>query len=89
MLKKLRQQLADARAKANAINQLADTENRDLTPEEKSEFKALVDQCRDLQGQIVAQEALEEMDRTSISAPVGAVLLIVPSPQMGALNPGV
>lgn len=68
MLKKLRQQLADARAKANAINKLAETENRDLTPEEKSEFKTLVDQCRELQGSIQAQEALEEIDRTSTNA---------------------
>jgi HK97 family phage major capsid protein len=63
MLKKLRQQLADARAKANAINKLAETENRDLTAAEQLEFDAQIALCGKLQGQITSQEALLEIER--------------------------
>lgn len=63
MLKKLRQQLADARAKANAINKLAETENRDLTEAEQAEFDAQITLCNKLQGQIASQEALLEIER--------------------------
>lgn len=68
MLKKLRQQLADARAKANAINQQAETENRALTEEESTEFNTLVAECRKLQQQIADQEALAEIERESPAA---------------------
>lgn len=63
MLKKLRQQLADARAKANAINTLAETENRGLTDAEQIEFDALIASCAKLQGQIAPQEALLDIER--------------------------
>ena len=55
MLKKLRQQLADARAKANALNATADRENRVLSAEEQTEFDALIAQCKDLQAKIASQ----------------------------------
>jgi HK97 family phage major capsid protein len=68
MLKRLRQQLAEAKAKADALNQRAQTENRDLTAEESTEFSALVAQCRTLKSQIADQEALEEIDRNAPAA---------------------
>lgn len=70
MLKKLRQQLADLRAKANAINQLAEKENRDLTAEEQAEFNQLVAKAQETQAQIASQEALAEIDRTAPAAHV-------------------
>ncbi len=63
MLKKLRQQLADARAKANAINKLAESENRIPTDAEQTEFEAQIALCTKLQGQIASQEALLEFER--------------------------
>ena len=63
MLKKLRQQLVDARAKANAINKLAESENRGLTDAEQTEFDAQIALCGKLQGQIASQEALLEIER--------------------------
>jgi HK97 family phage major capsid protein len=73
MLKKLRQQLADARAKAQAINKLAETESRDLTAAEQTEFDAEIALCSKLQGQIASQEALLEIERNApaISIEVG------------------
>jgi HK97 family phage major capsid protein len=70
MLKKLRQQLADARAKAQGINKLAETENRDLTAEEQKEFDATIAECNKLQGQIKSQEALLDIER---NAPAAAI----------------
>jgi HK97 family phage major capsid protein len=70
MLKKLRQQLADARAKAQAINKLAETENRDLTADEQKEFDAHIAECNKLQGKIASQEALLEIER---NAPAAAI----------------
>jgi HK97 family phage major capsid protein len=70
MLKKLRQQLADLRSKATAINALAEKEGRDLTPEEQAEFDALIAQCKDVQAKITSQEALAEIDRTAPAAQV-------------------
>ncbi len=68
MLKKLRQELADARAKAKAINGLAATENRSLTDAEQAEFDAEIALCGKLQGQIASQEALLEIERTAPGA---------------------
>jgi HK97 family phage major capsid protein len=70
MLKKLRQQLADARAKAQAINQLAETENRVLTADEQKDFDAHIAECTKLQGQIASQEALLNIER---NAPAAAI----------------
>ena len=67
MLKRLRQLLADARAKANAINELATTENRALTDAEQIEFDAHIAECKKLQGQIASQETMIEMDRNAPS----------------------
>ncbi len=69
MLKKLRQMLADTRAKANAINQLAEKENRALTDEEQKEFDAHIAECSKLQGQIASPEALLEIERNTPSTP--------------------
>lgn len=63
MLKKLRQMLADAKKKAEALNALAVKEDRVLTEAEQAEFTALLAECKDLQGKIAAQEALVELDR--------------------------
>jgi HK97 family phage major capsid protein len=63
MLKKLRQQLADARKKANDLNALAERENRILTGDEQKEFDALIAECKEIQGKISAQEALQDIER--------------------------
>lgn len=65
MLKRLRQQLADARAKANALNATAERENRVLTADEQKEFDALIAECKDLQSKIASQEALQELERNA------------------------
>lgn len=65
MIKKLRQMLADARAKATAINALAEKENRALTDAEAAEFNQLVAECTKLQGQIADQEKLLEAERNA------------------------
>ncbi|HVJ09274.1 MAG TPA: phage major capsid protein [Acidisarcina sp.] len=72
MLKKLRQQLADARAKANALNALAEKENRILTADEQKEFDALIAECTTLQGKIASQEALLDLERNSPAIEVSA-----------------
>lgn len=71
MLKKLRQQLADARKKAEALNALALRENRMLSAEEQKEFDALIAECKDLQAKIASQEALQDLER---NAPASAVI---------------
>lgn len=68
MLKKLRQMLADAHAKAIAINGLAIKENRTLTAEEQTEFDGHVAECNDLKAKIASQEALFEIDRNTPSS---------------------
>jgi HK97 family phage major capsid protein len=70
MLKKLRQLLADTRAKADAINKLAITENRTLTEAEQKEFDGYVAECTKLQGQIASQEALVELERVAPKAAI-------------------
>jgi HK97 family phage major capsid protein len=65
MLKRLRQLLADTRAKAEAINKLADTENRLLSEAEQTEFNTLIAECEKIKGQITAQEALVAIERTA------------------------
>ncbi len=70
MLKKLRQQLADLRTKATALNQLAEKENRELTAEEQIEFNDLIAKAKATQGQIEAQEALAEIDRTAAATTI-------------------
>jgi HK97 family phage major capsid protein len=65
MLKRLRQQLAEARAKAEAINELANKENRSLTASEQTEFDGLIANCNDLKKQIASQEALLDIERTA------------------------
>jgi HK97 family phage major capsid protein len=75
MLKKLRQLLADMRAKATAINKLAETENRTLTEAEQKEFDGHIAECEKIQGQITAQERLLDIERNSpaaVSIEVGA-----------------
>jgi HK97 family phage major capsid protein len=67
MLKRLRQLLADTRAKATAINELAQQENRALTDAEQTDFDAHIAECKRLQGQIASQESLIEMDRNAPS----------------------
>ncbi len=73
MLKKLRQMLADTRAKAKAINDLAETNDRALTDVEQKEFDGYVAECTKLQGQIASQEALLELERTTPSTPSTAI----------------
>jgi HK97 family phage major capsid protein len=68
MLKKLRQMLADTKAKAAAINKLAETDNRALTDAEQKEFDGLVAECNKLQGPIASQEALLEIERNTPSS---------------------
>jgi HK97 family phage major capsid protein len=68
MLKKLRQLLADTRAKAEAINKLAESENRALTDAEQTEFNAHIAECNKLKNQITAQEALAEIERNAPAA---------------------
>jgi len=68
MLKKLRQQLADTRAKANTLNELANRENRTLTEAEQKEFDGYLAECKSLQAQIASQEALLEIERTAPAA---------------------
>lgn len=68
MLKKLRQKLADAKAKADALNALAVRENRLLSKEEQTEFDALLAECKDLQAQIASQEALADLERQTPAA---------------------
>lgn len=68
MLKKLRQMLADAKAKANAINKAAETQGRTLTDAEQTEFDALIGECGKLQSQITAQEALLDLERATGSS---------------------
>ncbi|MBS1803520.1 MAG: phage major capsid protein [Acidobacteria bacterium] len=68
MLKKLRQLLADTRAKAEAINKLAVSENRTLTDTEQTEFDALIAESEKLKKQIVSQEALLEIERNAPAA---------------------
>lgn len=63
MLKKLRQQKADAMAKANAINALADKENRVPTGTEATDFNDLMASVAKLNENIIAQEALVEAER--------------------------
>jgi HK97 family phage major capsid protein len=65
MLKRLRQLLADARAKAEAINKLAETENRALTDAEQKEFEGHIAECEKIKGQIASQEALVAIERTA------------------------
>jgi len=65
MLKKLRQLLADTRAKAEAINKLAISENRVLTDAEQVEFDALIAEGEKIKKQIVSQEALAEIERSA------------------------
>lgn len=65
MLKRLRQQLAEARAKAEAINELANKENRSLTASEQTEFDGLIASCNDLKKQVISQEALLEIERNA------------------------
>jgi HK97 family phage major capsid protein len=67
MLKKLRQMLADARAKAASINDLATKENRALTDTEQTEFDGHIAECNKLQGQIGSQEKLLEIERSTPS----------------------
>jgi HK97 family phage major capsid protein len=68
MLKKLRQMLADMRAKAEAINKLAESENRTLTDAEQTEFKGCIDECGKLKQQIADQERLLEIERNTPSS---------------------
>jgi HK97 family phage major capsid protein len=70
MLKKLRQQLADARAKANALNATAERENRVLNADEQKEFDALIAECKDLQAKIASQEALQDLERSASGSSV-------------------
>jgi HK97 family phage major capsid protein len=67
MLKKLRQMLADARAKAKAINDKAETENRALTDAEQVEFDGYLAECKKLDGKIASQEAMLEIERNTPS----------------------
>lgn len=73
MLKKLRQLLADTRAKADALNELAMRENRALTEAEQKEFDGYLAECKSLQAQIASQEALLEIERT---APVASAVQV-------------
>lgn len=68
MLKKLRQMLADAKAGANALNRLAETEDRILTDVEQKEFDAAIAECTKLRGQIASQEAALEIERNAPAA---------------------
>jgi HK97 family phage major capsid protein len=70
MLKKLRQMLADWRAKAQAINGLAEKESRSLTDGEQTEFNAAIAECEKLQTQIAAQEKLLEIERVAPAAQI-------------------
>lgn len=65
MLKKLRQQLADTRAKANALNELANKENRILSEAEQKEFDGYIEECKQLQAKIASQEAMVEIERNA------------------------
>jgi HK97 family phage major capsid protein len=65
MLKRLRQLLADTRAKAEAINKLAETENRALTDAEQKEFDGHIAECEKIKGQITSQEALAAIERSA------------------------
>jgi HK97 family phage major capsid protein len=65
MLKRLRQLLADTRAKAEAINKLAETDNRALTDAEQKEFDGHIAECEKIKGQIASQEALAAIERTA------------------------
>jgi HK97 family phage major capsid protein len=68
MLKRLRQLLADTRAKAEAINKLAQTENRVLTEAEQTEFDGHIAECEKIKGQIASQEALAAIERAAPAA---------------------
>lgn len=74
MLKKLRQLIADTRAKADALNELAMRENRALTEAEQKEFDGYLAECKSVQAQIASQEALLEIERT---APTAATVQVV------------
>src|SRR6185312_6314425 len=70
MIKKLRQMLADTKAKMVALNDLAVRENRLLTEAEQAEFDGYVAECGKLQKQITSQEALMEIERNAPAAQV-------------------
>lgn len=66
-LEKLQQQKADAKKRAEAINALG-TETTPLTAEQKAEIDGLLAQCKQLDADIVREQALLELDRTAPAA---------------------
>lgn len=68
MLKALRQKKADALAKANAIFKAAETANRDLTTEERTEYDALMASVETMNGDIKRLEQLQEEERNTPAA---------------------
>ena len=68
MLKALRQKKADALAKANAIFKAAETANRDITPEERTEYDALMVSVETMNGDIARLERLQEQERNTPAA---------------------
>lgn len=63
MLKKLRQQKADALAKAKGIFSAAESQNRVLTADERTEYDALMASVDELNGDIKRAEALLDEER--------------------------
>jgi HK97 family phage major capsid protein len=65
MLKALRQKKADALAKAEAIFSAATTANRDLTPEERTEYDGIMASVKTINGDIERAELLQEQQRNT------------------------